>query len=119
MSGKTAEKLPKASGKPFQKGDDPRRNTEGRPVGSRNFKTIYQEAMKKLAHLNDVKPEDLEVQIAQTGIANAMKGDYKFYKDLQDRIHGQPTKHLDHTTKGEKIRTATVKFVKFDGSQRK
>ena len=61
----------------------------GRPKGQRNFKTIYREALIKLAALNKVKPEDLEDDMIQMAIAKARKGDPVFYKDVMDRIHGK------------------------------
>ena len=48
------------------------------------------------------------------GLASARKGDYRFWKDLHDRIHGTATQKHDHTTKGDKITSVTVDIVKSD-----
>lgn len=86
-AGKTAEKVP---GKPFQKGHDPRRNLNGRPKGVKNFKTIFEEAVKKIAKEKEIDPESIEVDLVIKAIAEARRGDYKYYKDIFDRIYGQP-----------------------------
>ena len=96
-----SEKSAKVRGTPFPKGETG--NPNGRPKGQRNFATIYREALIKLADMNDVSPEDMEVQIAMKGLGSARKGDYRFWKDIHDRIHGTATQKHDHTTKGDKI----------------
>jgi len=82
----TAEQL---RGKPFQKGDDPRRNLAGRPVGSLDFKTKFYRVIDKLAKQNDISPEEVEEQLMLVGYKKAKDGDYSFYRDLMDRIHGK------------------------------
>ena len=63
-------------------------NPDGRPLGQRNYATIYREALIKLAKLNEKSPEALEEEIISSGILNARKGNYQFYKDVLDRLHG-------------------------------
>lgn len=63
-------------------------NPNGRPKGQRNYATIYREALIKLAELNNKTPEELENEILATGLKNAHKGNYAFYKDVLDRLHG-------------------------------
>lgn len=75
----------------------------GRPKGQRNYATIYREALIKLASMNDMEPEEMETDILLKGLASARKGDYRFWKDLHDRLHGQSTQKTDLTTGGEKI----------------
>ena len=75
----------------------------GRPKGQRNYATIYREALIKLATMNDMAPEEMETDILLKGLASARKGDYRFWKDIHDRIHGTATQKHDHTTKGDKI----------------
>lgn len=79
----------KASLKPFKKGKDPRRNLKGRPVGSKDFKTLYREAIIKLAKADDKDPLEYEMEIVAKGLALARKGDHRFYKDTLDRLHGK------------------------------
>lgn len=61
----------------------------GRPPGQKNYATLYREALIKLAEVNNTTPDDLELSILRKGIMNARSGDYRFYKDLLDRLHGQ------------------------------
>ena len=52
---KTAEEV---RGVPFKKGDDPRRNTDGRPKGTKNFTTKVREALEKVAEGRDYTYEE-------------------------------------------------------------
>lgn len=79
----------------------------GRPKGQRNYSTIYREALTKLAEVNDKTPEDLEDEIVQKALAAARSGDYRFYKDLLDRLHGTPQQRVDHTTDGKPLQIST------------
>lgn len=80
-------------------------NPNGRPKGQRDYATIYREALIKLGNSLNKTPDDLELELLQTGLLNAKKGDYRFYKDVLDRVHGTPvnTTKVDHTTQGEKL----------------
>ena len=85
-------------------------NPNGRPKGQRDYATIYREALIKLGNSLKKEPDELELELLQTGLLNAKKGDYRFYKDVLDRIHGTPvnTTKVDHTTLGEKIDTNKI-----------
>ena len=86
-TGKTSEYQTHPGGK-FKKGNP------GRPFGSKNYETIMNEALEELARLQGIKPEELEKRIYMKGASEALKGDYSFYRDYQDRKHGRPTKTL-------------------------
>lgn len=86
---------------PWKKGESG--NPNGRPKGQRNYATIYREALIKLAEINGKEADELENEMVQKAIAAARKGDYRFYKDLLDRLYGSATQKVDHTTKGEQI----------------
>lgn len=88
-----SKKTAKVRGTPFEKGESG--NPNGRPLGQRNYATIYREALIKLATLNDKSPEELENEILSSGILNARKGDYRFYKDILDRLHGTPVQRQE------------------------
>lgn len=90
----------KVPGKPFPKGVSG--NPAGRPVGQRDYATIYKEALKKLAEAKGKTPEELEEIIQQVGITKAMLGDYRFYQDLHDRMYGKPTQRTEITGKDGK-----------------
>lgn len=85
---------------PFKPGESG--NPNGRPKGQRNYSTIYREALEKLGSINNKTPEELETELIASGFAMAKK-DYRFYKDVLDRIHGQALQKVDHTTDGEKL----------------
>ena len=77
-------------------------NPNGRPVGQRNYATIYKEALIKLGTLNGKTPEELETELIASGFAHAKK-DFRFYKDVLDRIHGTPLQRTDVTSGGKAI----------------
>lgn len=89
-----------------------RRNPDGRPKGQRNYATIYREALIKLAESQDKTPEEIEEILVQSGLKNALKGDYRFYQDIHDRLHGKPVQEnkTDLTSGGEKIDGFVLKF---------
>jgi hypothetical protein len=60
----------------------------GRPKGQRDYATIYKEAMIILAKKNATTPEKLEAEMIANGAMLARKGDFRFYKDTLDRLHG-------------------------------
>ncbi len=88
---------------PIKKGE--RLNPNGRPLGQRNYATIYREALIKLASINNCTPEELEEQIDQKAISLARKGDYRFYKDIKDRLHGMAKQSVDVTSGGKPLPT--------------
>jgi hypothetical protein len=81
---------------PFEKGESG--NPNGRPKGQRNYATIYREALIKLATMNGMEPEKMETDILLKGLASARKGDYRFWKDIHDRIHGAAPQRIEQNT---------------------
>lgn len=61
----------------------------GRPQGQLNYATIYRNALIRLGKENNKTPDDIEEEMIANGALLARKGDYRFYKDVLDRIHGQ------------------------------
>ena len=80
---------------PMKKGETI--NPNGRPKGQRNYATIYREALLKIAEANDKTPEEIETMMEEMGMKNALKGNFAFWKDIRDRIHGKAQEHIDHT----------------------
>jgi hypothetical protein len=80
--------------KPGQSG-----NPAGRPKGSKNFTTLFEKAVKEVAKKLELRrnPDAVEIEIIKRGIKEALNGKYPFYKDILDRIYGQPTKTIDLT----------------------
>ena len=62
----------------------------GRKQGQRNYATIYREALIKVATTKGLEADDVELALVVKGLERALKGDFKFYQDIQDRIHGKP-----------------------------
>jgi hypothetical protein len=93
--------------KPGQSG-----NPKGHPKGQRNFITIYREALKSLATRNNMTELELENEILEKGILNARRGEYRFYKDIQDRIHGMANQSIDLTTGGKELPAPIIRVTR-------
>ena len=100
--------------KPFKRGEVA--NPTGRPLGQRNYATIYREALIKLGESEGKTPEELENELVKSGLKNAIK-DYRFYKDTLDRIHGQATekKELSGTLR---IEGNKIAFEEYDSNSK-
>lgn len=107
-----SREISEANLKPFKKGESG--NPNGRPKGQRNYATIYREALIKLAEMNDTTPEEMETDIHLKGLASARMGDYRFYKDLLDRLHGTAIQKSDVTSGGEKLQANQIVITDFD-----
>ena len=94
-------------GVPFKKGDDPRRNIDGRPQGSLDFKTKWYKMIDKIAEVNDITSEEVELELIKVGYKRAKDGDYSFYRDAMDRIHGKPVQPSEVEVKGN----LTIQFA--------
>lgn len=105
---------------PWKEGD-PSPNPNGRPKGQRNYATIYAEAMQILADKNSTTPEKLEAEMVANAAVLARKGDYRFYKDFMDRLHGTATQKTDIKSDGEKIvfvpNEVAIKLINRDDSK--
>lgn len=97
--------------KPFKPGESG--NPAGRPKGQRDYATIYKEALIKLGEINGKTPEELETELLASGFAQAKK-DYRFYKDIQDRLHGQATQKSETSIVFPNIEIAEAIANKYD-----
>ena len=75
----------------------------GRPKGQRNYATIYREALINIGKANNKTPEEIETMMEEVGMKQGLKGNFSFWKDIRDRVHGQATQKTDMTSGGEKI----------------
>ena len=81
-----AKETPRVIGKPFEVGNP----GGGRPLGSKNVQTLFREAMTKIAEAQGITLIEVERNLAKLGVDKALGGDYKFYQDTMDRLHGKP-----------------------------
>lgn len=66
----------------------------GRPPGQRNYATIYREALRRIADANDKTPEEIETMLEEVGLKQGLKGNFAFWRDIRDRIHGKPKENI-------------------------
>jgi hypothetical protein len=78
--------------KPFQSGYDPRRNTKGRPKGSRNVRTVLREILKEKVLFNGKMTRKDKVMVMQI-VRKAAKGNLKAAEMVMDRVDGKPENH--------------------------
>jgi hypothetical protein len=76
-------------GVPFVKGDDPRRNIEGRPKGSKNFSTDFDEVVKEIAEQEKITKSEARKFLLKMAYREAKNGNFNFYKDIIDRYYGK------------------------------
>ena len=95
--------------KPFKKGPDSRRNTEGRPAGARSRSTIAKQVLSMNAILPneimlilkriypDISDKMTSEEIATiVMVGNAIsKGDVNAYKAVMDSAYGAPKQDID------------------------
>jgi len=104
----TVEKQPKAG--QFTK-NDPRINREGRPVGSKDFSTDFDDAVEELAKEEGITLSQARKDLLKVAYKHAKHGNYSFYKDIHDRIYGQATNKTDLTSGGEKLQVNIVNYA--------
>ena len=92
--------------KPGQSG-----NPAGRPKGSKNFNTLFVNAVKRIAETNKVKPEEIDLNMITQAIEKATDGDFKFFQYIYDRRFGKPLNKIDLTSDKEKITDIKVTYV--------
>jgi len=93
----------KVRGKPFQKGEDQRRNLNGKPIGTKSFSTIFDEAIKEIAKKRNITPSEAEKELIVKAYLEARDGNFNFFKDLMDRKYGRAKESLDLTSGGEAL----------------
>lgn len=75
--------------KPFRSGYDPRRNLKGRPVGSKNMKTIIMEVLEQQVGEGKNR-KTLEKLLVERIIQLALKGDRQMIKMIWEYRDGKP-----------------------------
>ena len=74
-------------------------NPAGRPKGTKNFKTIFEQAAKEVAEALRLgkEPDAVQVELVKRGVREGLKGNFQFYKDLIDRLYGKTTEKVEHS----------------------
>ena len=93
--------------KPGQSG-----NLKGRPKGSKNFSTLFKEAIKKIAKENKITELQAEQDLIIKAYREAKKGNFSFYRDIMDRVYGKPQEKIDLTTAGKELPTPILDIKK-------
>jgi hypothetical protein len=65
-------------------------NPKGKGVGTKDFITLYKEAIKVIADGKDKTSEEVEIDLIASGLLKAIKGHPIFWTYIQDRMHGKP-----------------------------
>jgi hypothetical protein len=86
-------------------------NPAGKKLGCLDFKTQFFDALEKMSQESGVESDIIYKEIFQQGILKARNGEYKFYRDLLDRLFGRALQPMDMTTGGKEIRTGTTFIV--------
>lgn len=73
---------------PFVKGD-PRINREGRPLGSKNFATDFDEVVEEIAKTNKITISEARKILLKVAFTQAKGGNYNFWKEIIDRYYGK------------------------------
>ena len=80
----------------FVKGD-PRINREGRPVGTRNFQTDFDEVVEEIAKANNITNSEARKILIKKAYGEAKDGNFQYYKDITERVYGKVPDALDIT----------------------
>jgi transposase len=94
----------KVPGRPWPKGVSG--NPKGKPPGTKSFNTIFEEAIREIVDsgkLPTIKDPEKEMMIK--GIIEGLKGNFPFWKSINEWRYGQPTKNIDLTTGGESFKS--------------
>lgn len=78
-------------------------NPNGRPKNTKNFSTLFEKAIKKIAESQDTEDTEIEVDLVLKAIAEAKKGKFQYHKDIFDRVYGQSEQRHDVTSGGQPL----------------
>ena len=65
-------------------------NPAGRPLGTRNFITDFDEAVGEIAEEEGITLSEAKKTLIKKAYEQAKKGNFPFYKDIVDRYYGAP-----------------------------
>src|SRR3990167_2442815 len=70
-------------------------NPAGRPKGSKNFDTIFEEAIRKIVKEKKIPIDNPEMEMVIKAVVEALKGNYSFFRDLMDRRYGKAIQPME------------------------
>jgi len=100
----------KVNGRPFKPGKSG--NPAGRPLGSKNFTTLFEYAIKEIAKDKElgvklkrlgVNSKDIEKELVVKAVVKALGGSYHHFRDLMDRKYGKATDNIDIRADGDVV----------------
>jgi hypothetical protein len=112
------EETPKTNGEKLERNPDGTiksgvLNPNGRPPNTKNFSTLFEKAIKKIAESQGTDDTEIEVDLVLKAIAEAKKGKFSYHKDIFDRVYGQAEQKHDITSKGESL--SKIVIIKDNG----
>ena len=91
-------------------------NPAGKPKGTNNFETDFDEAVEEIAKENGMTRSEARKLLLKVAFKHAKEGNYSFYKDIHDRLYGTATHKADVTSDGKAIKGNSIIFSNFDGA---
>ena len=85
----------------FKKGQSG--NPAGRPLGSRDRRTVIMDALKRIAEKKGMTPEEIEEAIQVAGVEKAIKGSFFHYQEISNGLYGKITDKLDLKSGGKSL----------------
>lgn len=70
-------------------------NLNGRPRGAKGYLAQWKKVVKKIADIEKKDKNDIELDLIISGYKNALKGNYRFYQDILDRVYGKAVSHIE------------------------
>ncbi len=67
----------------------------GRPVGTRNFQTDFDEVIEEIAKVNNITTSEARKILIIKAYSEAKSGSFPFYKDIFDRYYGKAQENLN------------------------
>jgi hypothetical protein len=86
---------------PWEKGKSG--NSKGRPIGSRDRRTVIWEALKRIAEKKKMTPEEVEEALQVAGVEKAIKGSFLHFAEISNGLYGKITDKLDVKSGGKSL----------------
>jgi len=86
----------KVRGVPFKVGEDERRNLNGKPLGTKSFDTLFEEAIRIIVKEKKI-PGLLnpEIDLVIKAVVEGLKGNYPYFRDIMDRRFGKAKETIE------------------------